>query len=113
MSEYWEEVCREAVSGNEIDGITYGIARRWWGNVSESKRIEPDVVAESFDKKYLLVGECKWTSGENSDRLLAELKTKAELLPFAKNHIIITKLFLKYPPVGAVDNVLLPEDIIV
>jgi len=26
-----------------------------------------DVVAESFDKKYLLVGECIWTAGENCD----------------------------------------------
>ena len=69
-------------------------------------------VAESFDKKHLLVGECKWTSGENSDRLLAELKTKANQLSFAKDHIIIPKLFLKYPPVETTENVLLPDNII-
>lgn len=112
VGDYWEKLCRETVSGNKIDGITYGMARRWWGNVSREERIELDVVAESLDKKYLLVGECKWTSGENSDLLLAELKKKADKLPFAKNHIIITKLFLKHPPVGTMENVLLPKDVL-
>jgi len=109
---YWEELCRETVSGNEIEGITYGMVRRWWGNVSKDERIELDVVAESLDKKYLLVGECKWTTKENSSRLLAALKDKAEKLPFAKDHTIITKLFLKNPPDGSLSNVLLPADLI-
>ena len=104
--------CRETVSGNEFDGITYGMARRWWGNISKDECIELDVVAESLDKKYLLVGECKWTIKESSDRLLTELKEKAEKLPFAKDHIIITKLFLKHPSVGTLENVLLPEDVL-
>lgn len=111
VSEYWEKLCRETVSGNELDGITYGIARRWWGNVSREERIELDVVAESSDKKYLLVGECKWTTQENSSRLLAELKEKAQKLPFAKNHTIIPKLFLKNIPEGTLTDVLLPEDV--
>jgi len=34
MSQYWEKLWREAVSGNEINGIRYGMARRWWGSVS-------------------------------------------------------------------------------
>ncbi|MCL2650941.1 MAG: ATP-binding protein [Candidatus Azobacteroides sp.] len=112
VGDYWEKLCRETVSGNEIDEITYGMAYRWWGNISKEERLELDVVAESLDKKYLLVGECKWTACENSDRLLAELRKKAEKLPFAKNHIIITKLFLKNPPAGTMENVLLPEDVI-
>jgi len=112
VSNYWETLCREAVSGNEIDGITYGMAYRWWGNVSKDQRIELDVVAESLDKKQLLVGECKWTNSENSDRLLSELKAKAEKLPFAQKYRIIPKLFLKNRPVGTIENVLLPEDVI-
>ena len=112
VADYWEKLCRDTISGNEIDGIMYGMARRWWGNVSTGERMEIDVVAESLDKKYLLVGECKWTKKENSDRLLAELKAKAEKLPFAKNHTIITKLFLKNSPIGTQENVLLPDDVI-
>jgi len=112
VSHFWEKLCREAVSGNEINGITYGIARRWWGNISRTEKMELDIVAESLDKKYLLVGECKWTSGENSDRLLYELQMKAEKLPFAKNKIIVPILFLKNEPEGAKSNVLLPKDVI-
>ena len=112
VAQYWEKLCRESISGNEIDGITYGIARRWWGNVSRTEKIEIDVIAESLDKKYLLVGECKWTTGENSDRLLLELKAKAEKLPFAKNHIIVAKLFLKHQPLGDTKDILLPKDVI-
>lgn len=112
MGEYWERLCREVVSGNEIDGITYSMARRWWGSVSRTESMELDVVAESIDKKYLLVGECKWTNSENSDKLLAELKAKAEKLPFAKNHIIVAKLFLKNVPVGTMEGVLLPDDVL-
>ncbi len=107
----WGKLCRETVSGNEIDGITYGIASRWWGNVSREERIELDIVAESLDKKYLLVGECKWTTRENSDRLFADLIEKANKLPFAKNHKIIPKLFLKNIPEGTMKDVLLPEDV--
>lgn len=112
VAQYWEKLCRESVSGNEIDGITYGIARRWWGNVSRTEKIEIDIIAESLDKKYLLVGECKWTAGENSDSLLSDLKDKAEKLPFAKNHIIVPKLFLKKQPIGEIKNVLLPANVI-
>ncbi|MDR1160988.1 MAG: DUF234 domain-containing protein, partial [Tannerellaceae bacterium] len=110
--DYWEKLCRETISGNEIEGITYGMAHRWWGNISKDERIELDVVAESLDKKYLLAGECKWTTKENSDRLLMELREKAEKLPFAKGHTIITKLFLKNLPVGTHENILLPDDVI-
>jgi AAA+ ATPase superfamily predicted ATPase len=109
---YWESLCRETVSGNEIDGITYGMASRWWGNISKDEHIELDVVAESLDKKYLLVGECKWTSGENSSRLLAELRAKAARLPFVGNHTIITKLFLKTKPIADCADILLPEDVV-
>ena len=112
VGDHWEKLCREAVSGNEIDGVMYGMACRWWGNVSKDERMELDVVAESLDKKYLLVGECKWTAGERSDRLLKELRVKAEKLPFARDHIIIPKLFLKNIPVGTMENVMLPEEVL-
>ncbi len=112
IGEYWEKVCREAISGSQIDGVTYGMARRWWGAVSREESIEIDVVAESLDKKYLFVGECKWTNGENSSHLLAKLRAKAELLPFAKDHIIVAKLFLKNADDKEASNIYLPKDVI-
>jgi uncharacterized protein len=112
VAHFWEKLCRETISGNEIDGVTYGIARRWWGNVSRTEKIELDIIALSLDKTHLLVGECKWTTTENSDRLLYELKLKAEKLPFAKNMIIVPKLFLKQQPSGNSCDFLLPKDVI-
>lgn len=120
FSEYvsmeWEKLCRDAITGNLVNGIVYGNANRWWGSVlNEDKKpeqVEFDVVAESLDKKYLLVGECKWTTGENGKQLTAELLRKAALLPFAKKHIIVPMLFLKNMPIDDVGNVLLPGDIV-
>ena len=69
-------------------------------------------MAESLDKKYLLVGECKWTTQENGKQLTAEFLRKANLLPFAKNYTIVPMLFLKNAPKDDVDNALLAGDII-
>ena len=53
------------MTGNFVNRVVYGKAKRWWGSVlNEDKKpeqVEFDVMAESLDKKYLLVGECKWT----------------------------------------------------
>ena len=111
----WENICRNAVTGNVIGDVLYGKAKRWWGTVlnenGDHEQMEFDVVAESIDKKSLLVGECKWTTQENATQLISELRRKANLLPFAKNHTISLFLFLKVKPKGDIGNVLLPEDV--
>ncbi len=112
----WEKICRDAVTGNVVRGVLYGKASRWWGSVinenSKPEQIEIDLVAESYDRKSLLVGECKWTSGEYGKLLTAELLRKASLLPMAKGHDIVPVLFLKGSPLQDIGNVLLPEDVI-
>ena len=120
FSEYvsmnWEKLCRDAVTGNIVNGTVYGKAKRWWGSVfNEDKKpeqVEFDVMAESLDKKYLLVGECKWTNQENGKQLTAELLRKANLLPFAKNYTIIPVLFLKNAPKDDVENAMLPVNVV-
>ena len=116
VSMQWEKLCRDAVTGNLVNGVVYGKAKRWWGSVlNEDKKpeqVEFDVMAESLDKKSLLVGECKWTTEENGKRLTAELLRKANLLPFAKNYAIVPVLFLKNAPKGDSENVVLPEDVV-
>ena len=116
VSMQWEKLCRDAVTGNLVNGVVYGKAKRWWGSVlNEDKKpeqIEIDVMAESLDKKYLLVGECKWTNHENGKQLTAELLRKANLLPFAKNYTIIPVLFLKNAPKDDVENAMLPENVV-
>lgn len=116
VSMQWEKLCREAVFGNEVRGVVYGQARRWWGPVINSdkkpQQVEFDVMAESLDKRFLLVGECKWTAGENEARLTDELLRKAEMLPFAKNYTIVPVLFLRQSTADDASNVMLPADVI-
>ena len=116
VSMHWEKLCRDAVTGNMVNGIVYGKAKRWWGSVlnekKEPEQIEIDVMAESLDKKYLLVGECKWTNQENGKQLTTELLRKANLLPFARNYKILPVLFLKNAPKDDVGNAMLPEDVV-
>lgn len=116
VSMQWEKLCRDAVTGNLVGGVAYGKAKRWWGPVlNEDKKpeqVEFDVMAESLDKKYLLVGECKWTTLENGKQLTAELLRKANLLPFVGNYTIVPMLFLKNAPKDDVGNAMLPENVI-
>lgn len=96
ISYHWEKMCRQAISGQIIEGVPFGLASRWWGKVSKNESMELDVVAESLDKKVLLVGECKWTKSENAEKLFAGLMEKAGKLPFASRYErIIPVLFLK------------------
>jgi len=116
VSMQWEKLCRDTVTGNFINEVLYDKAKRWWGAVLDEdgkpEQVEFDVVAESIDKKYLLVGECKWTKKENGKQLTAEILRKAGMLPFAKNHTIVPVLFLKDIPQDDIGNALLPEDVI-
>ncbi len=81
----WEEFLRERLG-----------ASRWWGAGLDHKPMEIDIVAESEDKKTLLVGEAKLSLADaESARELEELKKKALLLPFASNYANVEcKLFV-------------------
>lgn len=116
VSKLWERLCRDSVTGNLINNVLYDKAKRWWGTAlneeGKPEQVEIDVIAESLDKKYLLVGECKWTTLENGKLLTAELLRKANLLPFAEGHTIVPMLFLKNTPKNDMGNTLLPSDVI-
>lgn len=116
VSKLWERLCRDSVTGNLINNVLYDKAKRWWGTIlneeGKPEQVEIDVIAESLDKKYLLVGECKWTTLENGKLLTAELLRKANLLPFAEGHTIVPMLFLKNTPKNDIGNTLLPSDVI-
>ena len=112
---WWERLCRDAVTGNTIGGITYTEARRWWGQVlvdGEYKDVELDVVAESLDKKHILIGECKWTSSENGRLRTNELRKIVSSLPFTKDKEVEIVLFTKTKPNDDLGNAILPQEII-
>ena len=98
----------------DIDGRRFSTASSYWGKPAKNNAQEIDVVAESQDGRYLLVGECKWTE-KTPDlwRLLAELQEKAALLPFAKDKRIHPVLFLKNkPPNAPTENVFDADDVL-
>lgn len=113
VSKVWETLCQKAVSGNTLFGNTWGMASRWWGKMpvfeegrktpSEFVEAEFDVVAESIDKKHLLIGECKWTEPDYACRILDKLKAKAVLAPFVKGRDVTFVLFLKHTPLDHPD----------
>lgn len=116
VGNHWERLCRNVVSGNRLFGTTWNMASRWWGNIKDDSGVrmcEIDVIAESIDKKKILIGECKWTEGEDASRLFYELERKSRALPFSKDKEIIYALFLKNPPRDMItEHIVLPQDII-
>lgn len=119
ISQHWETLCREAVSGNKLFDRRWNEASRWWGTVQGVEKgvfheMEIDVVAESTDGKALLVGECKWTTPEIVSELRNKLIRKAHLLPFARGKEIVPVLFLKNKPkdYSSDIHILYPQDII-
>lgn len=117
IGKLWEYLCQIAVSGNIFFGHDWQFARRWWGKAlnekGEAEQLEFDVVAESTDKKHLLIGECKWTKADYAGRLLAEVKRKASLAPFTKGKSIIYVLFLRERPLDNEEiNIVYPEEVV-
>jgi len=91
----WENLCRRSVPMAPISDIAFGQAFRWWGTNVNGEMMELDLVAESADKQYLLVGECKWADILNPEPILHQLFQKAQLLPDLKKRNIIPVLFIK------------------
>ncbi|MGM9810803.1 MAG: ATP-binding protein [Paludibacteraceae bacterium] len=121
VAEIWETLCRQYVSGNQIEGVIYKEASRWWGRVmnpktGEKEMVELDVVVESLDKKHVLLGECKWTQCEDTERLLYRLQSLAPYLPFIKKgQQVHFALFLKTASVEATNEqqlIYLPKDVL-
>ena len=108
------------MSGNVVDGVTYGLCRRWWGKIlvkdengkSEIRDVELDAVAESLDHKTILIGECKWTTGENGRLLTNGIRNIVPYLPFTNGKNVVIKLFTKVCPEEDLGNSLLPADVL-
>lgn len=95
ISGSWEDLARLSVPHLNIAGIQWGPARRWWGNNKNNIPIELDIVAESMDKKYLLIGEAKWSDKINMKKLCSKLEGHAKDLPFLKGKKLIFAYWLK------------------
>ncbi len=113
VSSEWENLCRRSVPVKPINGISFDIAYRWWGANLKKEPMELDVVAESTDRKYLLIGECKWSKESNTQVLIRELEEKARLFPLAREKKVIIVLYIKETiETDIPSNIFLPKDIL-
>lgn len=95
LSGLWEDLCRKAIPYIEIEGKKFNPASRWWGNGMDKKPMEIDVVAESIDKRTVLIGEAKWSDKISKRELSHSLELKSLNLPFADKKSIVRVAFLK------------------
>ena len=51
---------------------------------NDYEQIELDLVAESLDKKHILVAECKWRERDEAQSIYEQLTSRASRLPFVK-----------------------------
>ncbi len=91
----WEQLARQSVPQLRGGRSGWGVARRWWGAGTDGKPLEVDLVAESEDRKSLLVGEAKWRTLTNAAVEAGRLRRKAELLPFAAGRKIVPALWVR------------------
>lgn len=83
----WEDLVRQAIVRLAIDNVEWKPGSRWWGTGTDRKPLEVDVVAESADRRSLLVGEVKTTARPAEvERAGLALKQKVERLPFARSY---------------------------
>jgi hypothetical protein len=109
----WEELARRSVPFLTCFGESWGPASRWWGPGRDRRPLEVDLVAESTDKRSLLVGEARWTSGEDTGRVLQMLAAKADNLPFVDGRRVVLGVWARNPrgrPRGAC--VFTPRDVL-
>jgi uncharacterized protein len=95
----WEDLARESVPFSGIGGKAWRPASRWWGFGKSGQMLEIDMVAESEDRKALLVGEAKWSRARAPDlkRLMAGLEERSRQLPFVGRRSLVHALWLREP----------------
>ncbi len=114
ISTIWEDLARQSVPYMNLNNIQWGQAARWWGNTGENNTpVEIDIVAESMDKKHLLVGEAKWGEKNDLNRLTLRIENIVSSLPFVKGRKVITAYWLKqYSGRKSTRNIITPSDVL-
>ena len=102
VAEVWEWLARRSVPHVTIDDLHWDRASRWWGTGTGGEPLEIDVVAESSDRRHLLLGEVKWSDRADPAGILAGLVRKARRIPFRRGRPMHYALWLKR---GAADRV--------
>lgn len=109
----WEELVRQSVARLRIAGQHWLPGQRWWGQDTEGRPMETDLVAESADGSQLLVGECKLNAGgRDLPRLHQALRQRAARLPFAGRYQAIHTFMFVGAGKPAADCAIPPESVL-
>jgi hypothetical protein len=114
IAEVWESLARESTCRIPVAGISWKPAQRWWGAGIDRKILEIDVVAESFDGKYLLIGEVKWNESVDLQEISNSLNRRIRNFPHAQGRKIVTAVWLKHAAgtTPVVDAVITPREVL-
>jgi uncharacterized protein len=110
----WECLARQSVPWLRLANETWGPASRWWGRVPRGA-VEFDVIAESLDRKRVLVGEAKWSATRpDAQRLGLALRARAEAAPFLQGRKVTCALWLRQRTAvpSSVDAVVTPDAVL-
>ncbi len=78
----FEYLIEELLNSGFFEEFKYlNSVHKWW-----HKDKEIDIVALNKEKRQILFAECKWQNNVNAERLLLELKEKAQYLDWNKNN---------------------------
>lgn len=89
--------------------------RFWFRFVEPNRsRLQARLVAETADRRRLLLGEVKWSDRVDRDRELAALKRKADNLPLAEGRQVHLALWVRSGPrrVGSSTDCFTPRDVL-
>jgi hypothetical protein len=80
LGEVFEEVCKHFLIRNREKIFSFTKIGKWW-----YKDKEIDIVALNEQSKQILFCECKWSENIDAEKILKELKEKAQHVEWHKN----------------------------
>ncbi|MEM6396654.1 MAG: ATP-binding protein [Bacteroidota bacterium] len=90
----WETLTRSAIARGLIDG-SVSACSPWWGTTKAKRKVEIDGVAQSPDGKHLILCECKWSEGVDTQPIHQKLAQVARELPFYNGQEVTTVVATK------------------
>jgi AAA+ ATPase superfamily predicted ATPase len=107
----WGRICRNAVASTRFNGIAFKPASKWWAS-SKEPDAGLDILAESVDGNYLLVGSCVWGDKVyGTKNMFRVLEEKAASLPILNGRTVIPVLFVREADKKE-NNVYTPNDLL-
>jgi AAA+ ATPase superfamily predicted ATPase len=87
----WEEEVRNHIPLHNYFNTKWGKASRYWGKPDKKTEIEIDAIAESIDKKSILIAEVKWSNKIKLHEIEKALDDKIALFNFKDKYKHIHK----------------------